>query len=237
MRTKGFILIGVIAIVCITAAAGLFLFNVPHYKNITMNEVTFEVPDSNATVTNQSEHFSIYNDTEKNVGIFVFDSEGSGLDDAGDMLSFTFIKETFQADAKLEQSNNFSYNYSDSLKTYSYLTNYTHKNVFIVTKNKEDMEHILSSVKVEISNNTTNETENSTNNTTVTKKVSKSTESSNNSSERKYGDYIDDEWVEMSEEEYAERYPALYHEEALSEGRYDEYHPEMYEVDRENGYI
>ena len=61
--------------------------------------------------------------------------------------------------------------------------------------------------------------------------TSKSAESS------KYGAYINDEWVSMSEEEYAERYPALYHLRTLDEGRYDQYHPEMYEVDREEGRI
>lgn len=52
-----------------------------------------------------------------------------------------------------------------------------------------------------------------------------------------YGSYINDEWVSMSEQEYAERYPALYHQQALSEGKYDQYHPQMYDIDRENGWI
>ncbi|WP_323735870.1 hypothetical protein PXD04_08245 [Methanosphaera sp. ISO3-F5] len=41
----------------------------------------------------------------------------------------------------------------------------------------------------------------------------------------------------MSEKEYAERFPALYHERSLQEGKYDKYHPEFYEIDRENGRI
>lgn len=85
-------------------------------------------------------------------------------------------------------------------------------------------------------NITLNDSKNQTNETTNT---STSTKSSNknekkSSSNKEYGDYIDDEWVSMSEEEYAERYPALYHEEALRKGKYDKYHPEFYEVDREN---
>ncbi|WP_407381906.1 carboxypeptidase-like regulatory domain-containing protein [Methanobrevibacter sp.] len=52
-----------------------------------------------------------------------------------------------------------------------------------------------------------------------------------------YGSYINDEWVPMSEAEYASRYPVLYHQKSLQEGRYDEYHPQMYEVDAENGLI
>ena len=86
-------------------------------------------------------------------------------------------------------------------------------------------------------NITLNDSENNTNATTTkTSKASTKTDKKS-SSESEYGDYIEDEWVSMSEEEYAERYPALYHEQALSEGKYDKYHPEFYEIDRENGRI
>ena len=60
---------------------------------------------------------------------------------------------------------------------------------------------------------------------------------SQSSGQSKYGSYINGEWVSMSEAEYAERYPALYHIESLEEGRYDSYHPEMYDTDRANGRI
>ena len=64
-----------------------------------------------------------------------------------------------------------------------------------------------------------------------------SSSSSDSGSGKSYGSYINDEWVPMSESEYASRYPVLYHQQALKEGRYDQYHPSMYEVDRQNGYI
>ena len=64
-----------------------------------------------------------------------------------------------------------------------------------------------------------------------------SASSSSSGSEKSYGSYINDEWVPMSESEYASRYPVLYHQQALKEGKYDQYHPDMYEVDRQNGYI
>ena len=66
---------------------------------------------------------------------------------------------------------------------------------------------------------------------------SQSQSQSSSSSSSKYGSYINDEWVPMTESQYAERYPALYHMESLEEGKYDKYHPEMYEQDRENGRI
>lgn len=94
-----------------------------------------------------------------------------------------------------------------------------------------------------ITNNTTNITLNETNNTTnetaktTTKTKTTTKNNQKKSSDQEYGDYINDEWVSMSEKEYAERYPALYHEESLQKGKYDKYHPEFYEVDRENGRI
>ncbi len=66
---------------------------------------------------------------------------------------------------------------------------------------------------------------------------SQSQSQSSSSASSKYGSYINNEWVPMTESQYAERYPALYHMEALEEGKYDKYHPEMYEQDRENGRI
>ena len=64
-----------------------------------------------------------------------------------------------------------------------------------------------------------------------------SSSSSNSGNGKSYGSYINDEWVPMSESEYANRYPVLYHQQALREGKYDQYHPSMYEVDRQKGYI
>ena len=71
----------------------------------------------------------------------------------------------------------------------------------------------------------------------VSQPVESATQSSSDSQSSEYGSYIDDEWVSMSEAEYAERYPALYHIQTLEEGRYDKYHPQMYESDIENGRI
>ena len=86
-------------------------------------------------------------------------------------------------------------------------------------------------------NNTTNDTQNNTT-TETTKTTTKNTKTSEKkSSDKEYGTYINDEYVSMSEKEYAERFPALYHEQSLQEGKYDKYHPEFYEVDRENGRI
>ena len=44
-------------------------FNQPQYKNITMNGITVEVPESNVTVLQQTEAFSIYNDTKNKLSL------------------------------------------------------------------------------------------------------------------------------------------------------------------------
>ncbi len=176
MNTKGLIIIGIIALLCVGAGAYVLLSSTPEYKNITMNGVTFEVPASNVNVTNQTEHYSIYNDSEHGIQIYVFDSENSTLSDMSEAATFAGIREAYQVGAQLQQESNVSFNYSDTSKTYTYLTNYTHKNVFIITKNKEDMKHILSSINTDAITIKLNDTQNQTNNTTTvtTKKSTKS---------------------------------------------------------------
>lgn len=104
----------------------------------------------------------MYNDTENGILVLVFDSEGSDLGDVSEMVSYAAIRDVNQVGAQLQSQSNFSYNYSDTLKQYTYLTNYTHKNVFVVTKNKDDMEHILSTIKVTAVSLTLNDTEETT---------------------------------------------------------------------------
>ena len=67
-----------------------------------------------------------------------------GLDNLGEATAFATIRNSFQTGAQLQENSNPQYNHSDILGVYTYLTNYGHKNVFIVTKNNEDMDHILS---------------------------------------------------------------------------------------------
>lgn len=191
MRTKNLlkIIIPLVIIICIIAAS-LTLFTATNYKNITMNGITLEVKDSNTTVTNQTENYYIYNDTQNNIMILEFDSTNASLNDLSDAATFAAIRDVNQAGA--QQQNNASYNYSQSLKQYTYLTNYTHKNLFIVTKNKEDMEHILSSIKVDES---TLSNENNTNNTTTdTKKSTTKKSTTKKTSEREEDKITPDGW-------------------------------------------
>lgn len=92
-------------------------------------------------------------------------------------------------------------------------------------------------VNITLNNSQNNTTENTTINNTQSTSKSKSKSNNQKSEDSEYGTYINDEYVSMSEKEYAERFPALYHEESLQKGKYDKYHPEFYEIDRENGRI
>lgn len=167
------IIVGVFALLCVGLGAYFVFSSTPEYKNVTLNGISFEVPDSDANVTNQTDCYSIYNDSEKGIAIFVFDSTDAGLNDMGEAASFAAIRDSLQAGAQLQENSGVKYNHSDITNVYTYLTNYGHKNVFIVTKNKEDMTHILSSIDTDSITIELNSTDNNTaNNTTSSDKKS-----------------------------------------------------------------
>lgn len=185
MRTKNVLLI-IIILICITGIGSyIFLNSSPQYKNITMNGVTIEVPNGNTTVSNQTPHYSIYNDTNNNVQIIVFDSEDSGFKDIAEMTSFAAIRDVNQVGSQIQSKDNISYNYSDTLKQYTYLCNFTHKNVLIITKDEKVMQHIIKSLKVDntVNNTTSNDTNlNDTNSSNPTKSSQKSVTKSQSTS-------------------------------------------------------
>lgn len=149
MRTRNITLIIMVVILClIGAGAYIYLNSTPEYKNITMNGVEMEVPSSNITVLNQTRLYSIYNDSDNAVQIIVFDSEGSTMGDISEMTSFAAIREANQVGAQITQKDNISYNYSSSLKQYTYLCNFTHKNVFVTTKDEKVMQQIVKTMKL-----------------------------------------------------------------------------------------
>ena len=201
---KQYLAIGVSVLLLLLILGGCYFlfFNQPQYKNITMNGISLEVPDSNVSVIQQTDAFSIYNDTENHVDVFVFDSTNVGLNDMSEALTFAAVREMFQVGATLQTSDGYTYNYSETNEVYTYVTNYTHKNLLIVTANKEDMIHALQTVKVneEENLNITNET-----NETVTKTVTteKSQKTSTEEEEREDEQVIDG-WDPKEHEVYRE---------------------------------
>lgn len=181
MRTKNVIILVIIAVIIVIAgiAAYTMLPSTPEYKNITMGGITMEVPDNNITVTNRTDLYQIYNDTENNITIYTFDSEDSNLGDLSEMTDFAMARETSQVGGSPVTKDNVSFNESNSTGVCSYVGNYTHKNILVITHDEDQMVHILETMK--LAENTTNSTLNNTNNTTTdtaqvatTQKTSKS---------------------------------------------------------------
>jgi len=190
------------------------LFNQSQYKNITMNGITVEVPESNVSVIQQTNAFSIYNDTEHSVDVLVYDSTDIGLNDLTEAMTFAAVRDMFQVGSTLQTTEGYSYNYSDTNKVYTYVTNYTHKNLFIVTANKEDMIHALQTIKVndEINLNITNET-----NQTVTKaNNNKNTKSDDDKEELREDEKVIDGWDpkehEVSRESMEDGYEKVHYD-------------------------
>lgn len=214
---KQYMSLGIIALILIVLVSGAYFmfFNQPQYKNITMNGITVEVPESNVTVLQQTEAFSIYNDTKNKVDIFVFDSTNTGLDDLSDAMTFATVRDTFQVGAVSQNSDGYTYNYSDTNKVYSYVTNYTHKNLLIITANKEDMIHALQTIKVneEVNLNITNETNESVSKTSSTKK---STTTSKEKVEEREDEQVIDGWDpkehEVSRESMGDGYEKVHYD-------------------------
>ncbi|WP_455645411.1 hypothetical protein [Methanosphaera sp.] len=169
MRTRNVLLIVVIVIACIGGCAAYILSNPGiEYKNITMNGIQLEVPDGNITPVNQTEHYTIYNDTENDLNIYVFDSEGSNFADLSEMTTFAATREAYQINATSVTKDNVTYNKSESTGICSYTGNYTHKNIIIATSDEDLLIHILNNIKIdEVTANDTNTT-NTTNTSSIT---------------------------------------------------------------------
>ncbi|MBE6486679.1 MAG: hypothetical protein E7Z85_07570 [Methanosphaera stadtmanae] len=213
---KQYLIIGVTALILIGMLSGTYfiLFNQSQYKNITMNGITVEVPESNVSVIQQTNAFSIYNDTEHSVDVLVYDSTDIGLNDLTEAMTFAAVRDMFQVGSTLQTTEGYSYNYSDTNKVYTYVTNYTHKNLFIVTANKEDMIHALQTIKVndEINLNITNET-----NQTVTKaNNNKNTKSDDDKEELREDEKVIDGWDpkehEVSRESMEDGYEKVHYD-------------------------
>lgn len=207
------IIIVALALVLALGASVYFMTSQPHYKNITMNGITMEVPESNSTVVQQTEFFSMYNDTQNNVVALVFDSTNMGLNDLAEAVTFAAVRDVLQANATQQTSDSFTYNYSETNKIYTYVGNYSHKNLFIATKNKEDMIHALQTINVdaEVSLNETNQT-NQTVTTTQTTKESKPTEESVEREDEKVIDGWDPKEHEVSREQLDDGSEKVYYD-------------------------
>ena len=191
MRTKNVAILIIIALVAFGAVAGSYFlfFSQPQYKNITLNNVTMEVPESSVNVTQRSSLYSMYNDTKNShVDAFVFDSANAGINDMTEAMEFAMVRDGFQINSTQQTADGITYNYSKSLGVYSYVTNFTHKNVLIVTGDKENMVHIVKSLKVKQNETNTTNTTASTKTSSSSKKTYTKTSTNKQSSNTLYID-------------------------------------------------
>ncbi len=185
----------IIILLLATVAGGSYYYYInsgPQYKNITMNGITMEVPESNITVTQQTDIYSFYNDSDNNIEIFVLDSTTFGLNDFSEAVTYAALREAFQVGASLQTSDGYSYNYSESSGIYSWVGNYSHKNLLIATNSKEDMIHILESVKVDENSSSLNESNET--NVTQSKTTTKKTQSVEEEDSEREDEQVIDGW-------------------------------------------
>lgn len=155
------VLILIVGLMCILSISNYFLVPENHEKIITINEVELTVPNNNFTVTNTTEHYSFYEDMDSGVKIYVFDSQGTNIIDAKEMFNFLSVRDINQLEVVTIQEKNYTFNYSSSLNEYTYLLNKENINMFIITKNKEDMTRIIKEMKIKNENrNESNDTKN-----------------------------------------------------------------------------
>ena len=69
MRTKSIVVICAVIIVVCAIAVGAYYTLQPQYKTISMSGITLEVPNSNASVVNNSVNYNTYNDQENNLSV------------------------------------------------------------------------------------------------------------------------------------------------------------------------
>lgn len=147
MDIKKVVIISILFIICVMCFYNV-ADNVFNYKRINVNEVQLKVPYSNVSVINQTDHFSTYEDLENGIKIYVFDDDETSLKDVNEMFNFLTVRDVNQMEAILIEDKKFSYNYSSSLNEYTFLNNSNNKNIFVVTKNNENMLKILKSIKI-----------------------------------------------------------------------------------------
>ncbi|MBE6494527.1 MAG: hypothetical protein E7Z84_08000, partial [Methanosphaera stadtmanae] len=180
MKKKGIVLI--VAVILIMAIGIGAYFSIPeniNYKNITMNGIIMEVPDDNGIMSNYTQLYTVYNDTKYDLMIHTFDSEDAKLNDMSEATEFAASREAYQFKSKSISKDGLSYNYSESTGIYSYVGNFTHKNVLVSTTNEEVLIHILKTMKLDPNANTTkNDT---AENVTVVSQKSSSSSSSKDS--------------------------------------------------------
>jgi hypothetical protein len=198
MRIKNIAIIVVVVILVCAIGVGAYYMLQPQYKTISMSGITLEVPNSNASVVNNSVNYNTYNDQENNLSVktWVYRDVNDANGTAQAVLEIG-------TQYGLNMAQNVTYdNVSVSNKsgTYSYYeTDETNKCIILITgTNIDQVTHAVKSInKTEINpvggnitleNMTNNTTANNTtisSDTSTTQKTSQATSTKKSSSKSK----------------------------------------------------
>lgn len=181
------ILAGIVIIIILTSI-GAYLALTPNYKEIEMSGYSFEVPDSNAEVKNNTINYNTYLDTENNLNIKTWSCK-----DINDINGTANASIDMGIQLGENMGTNTTYN---NITLYNKSGTYTYYEVdtsnaciiLITSKNLNTIEHILETMKkpaVNLNNpfnmtstglNISNTTDDTTSNTqTTTKTTTKKT--------------------------------------------------------------
>lgn len=163
---KNSLIILIVVLLCILIGIGAYVYDSHEssYKNITLNTVQFEVPDSNASVVEQNGAYWTYEDEKNQIQILEYDGNKCNMSDISKLKTFKDMKEDIRVGNTIQDKENLSYNYAEAMKQYNCIQNYSNHNVFIITKNRDDMEHILKTLKLTRNDINTTDTGNSSEN-------------------------------------------------------------------------
>ena len=144
MSTKS--IIGIIALIIIVLLAAYFIF-IPHYKAVEMSGYTFEVPESNAEVKNNTVNYNTYQDKENDINIKTW-----ACKDINDINGT--VNGSLEIGMQLEQNsgNNITYNNITLINktgNYTYYDTDTNNTsmIIITSKNPDIIQHIVETMK------------------------------------------------------------------------------------------
>ncbi|OWT32558.1 hypothetical protein BGI41_07045 [Methanobrevibacter sp. 87.7] len=145
----------IIIIIAIIAGVTAFVyFSNPNvqYTNVELSpSCTIDIPVSNNLVNNTiGDNISQINDTQNDFFIMYYNSNSGNLSSSlGDGVKLAAIRDSYKIGAEQETINNETVWYNKDTKYYmTFLGNdTTHDNILIVTKNKNILTHVMTSIK------------------------------------------------------------------------------------------
>ena len=150
--TNKVLIISIIIVLLVAGAAAGFILMQPHYKEINLVGVSMEVPDSEYNVTIRSNSLNTYMDEDNHIVAYGYDSTDADFSKLGEAIEFAAIRDLFSTNTKSITVDGVSLNKSTN-GTYSYTNYYGHKNIVLISTDKNTLAHMVKSIKVSESSN------------------------------------------------------------------------------------